>query len=97
MRRLAVLVAALALALAPPRAPRRRRCTRARTSIEDARTGEVLASSHANEQLPIASITKLMTVLRCARASQADDVVTVDRRAAIVGESTIELRSGRAA
>jgi D-alanyl-D-alanine carboxypeptidase len=31
--------------------------------VEDARTGEVLAASNADERLPIASITKLMTVL----------------------------------
>jgi serine-type D-Ala-D-Ala carboxypeptidase (penicillin-binding protein 5/6) len=31
--------------------------------VVDARTGDVLASSHAHERLPIASLTKLMTVL----------------------------------
>ena len=62
--------------------------------VEDARTGEVLASSHAHERLPIASITKLMTVLVTLEHHKLTDVVTVDPRAAAVGESTIDLRSG---
>jgi len=62
--------------------------------IEDARTGEVLASSNAHAQLPIASLTKLMTVLLTLQHHKLTDVVTVDPRAAAVGESTIDLRSG---
>jgi len=60
--------------------------------IEDARTGEVLAASHAHDHLPIASITKLMTVLVALNGHKLTDVVTVDPRAAAVGESTIGLR-----
>jgi D-alanyl-D-alanine carboxypeptidase (penicillin-binding protein 5/6) len=44
--------------------------------------------------LPIASITKLMTVIVALRHSRLDDVVTVSRRAAEVGESSIYLRKG---
>ena len=44
--------------------------------------------------LPIASITKLMTVLVALEHHKLTDVVTVDRRAAAVGESSIGLRSG---
>jgi serine-type D-Ala-D-Ala carboxypeptidase (penicillin-binding protein 5/6) len=62
--------------------------------VEDARTGEVLASSHAHERLPIASITKLMTVLVTLEHHKLSDVVTVDPRAAAVGESSIDLRAG---
>jgi D-alanyl-D-alanine carboxypeptidase (penicillin-binding protein 5/6) len=62
--------------------------------VQDARTGEVLASSHAHEQLPIASITKLMTVRIVLQHHKLSDVVTVDPRAASVGESTIRLRTG---
>jgi D-alanyl-D-alanine carboxypeptidase (penicillin-binding protein 5/6) len=62
--------------------------------IEDARTGDVLASSHAHERLPIASITKLMTVLVTLQHHKLTDVVTVDPRAAAVGESSIDLRAG---
>lgn len=62
--------------------------------IQDARTGEVLASYRAHARLPIASITKLMTVLIALEYHKLTDVVTVDPRAAIVGESTIDLRAG---
>ncbi len=61
--------------------------------VEDARTGEVLAASNADERLPIASITKLMTVLLTLEHHKLTDVVTVDPRAAAVGESTVDLRS----
>ena len=49
--------------------------------------------THANA-LPIASITKLMTVLVALERVDPDDVVTVDRAAAAVGESPISLRPG---
>jgi len=62
--------------------------------VVDARTGDVLASSHAHDRLPIASITKLMTVLLTLEHHKLADVVTVDPRAAAVGESSIELRAG---
>ncbi len=57
-------------------------------------TGEVLASRDADERLPMASITKLMTVLVALEHARPDDVVTVDRVAAAVGESSINLRAG---
>ena len=62
--------------------------------IEDARTGQVLAAYHAHARLPIASITKLMTVLVVLEHEHLNDVVTIDRRAAAVGESSIDLHSG---
>ena len=62
--------------------------------VEDARTGAVLASYHAHAHVPIASITKLMTVLIALERHKLTDVVTADPRAAIVGESTINLRPG---
>jgi D-alanyl-D-alanine carboxypeptidase (penicillin-binding protein 5/6) len=62
--------------------------------IEDARTGEVLAASNPHEHLPIASITKLMTVLLTLDHHKLTDVVTVDPRAAAVGESSANLRAG---
>jgi serine-type D-Ala-D-Ala carboxypeptidase (penicillin-binding protein 5/6) len=62
--------------------------------VTDARTGDVLASSNAHERLPIASITKLMTVLLALQHHKLGDVVTVDPRAASVGESTIDLAGG---
>jgi D-alanyl-D-alanine carboxypeptidase (penicillin-binding protein 5/6) len=62
--------------------------------VEDARTGEVLAASNPNAHLPIASITKLMTVLLTLDHHKLTDVVTVDPRASAVGESTANLRAG---
>ncbi|HEV8461430.1 MAG TPA: D-alanyl-D-alanine carboxypeptidase family protein [Gaiellaceae bacterium] len=62
--------------------------------VEDARTGEVIASSDSHERVPIASLTKMMTVLIALQSKKLSDVVTVDRRAAVVGESTINLRPG---
>lgn len=62
--------------------------------VEDARTGEVLAASRAHARLPIASITKLMTVLVTLERRKLRDVVIVDPRAAAVGESTVGLRGG---
>ena len=58
-------------------------------------TGEVLASHDARERLPIASITKLMTVLVALRKLSPDEMVTVYPRAAHVGESRIPLVPGQ--
>jgi serine-type D-Ala-D-Ala carboxypeptidase (penicillin-binding protein 5/6) len=89
-----LLVAAIALvAVAPARAG----VPPVRASaylVQDARTGEVLASYRAHDRLPIASITKLMTVLVVLQHHKLTDVVTVDPRAASVGESSIELQAG---
>ena len=60
--------------------------------IQDARTGDVLASYRPHAHLAIASITKLMTVLVALQHHKLTDVVDADPRAAIVGESTISLR-----
>jgi serine-type D-Ala-D-Ala carboxypeptidase (penicillin-binding protein 5/6) len=89
---LAVLLAAFclpgaALAGAPP-------VRAAAYMVEDARTGEVLDSSNAHLHRPIASLTKLMTVLLTLQHHKLTDVVTVDPRAAAVGESSIDLSSG---
>ena len=54
----------------------------------------MLVQHGADQQVPIASITKLMTVLVALERTEPDDVVVVDRRAAAVGESTIHLRAG---
>ncbi len=62
--------------------------------IEDARTGEVLGASNAHERVPIASITKLMTVLVTLEHRSLDDVIDVDPRAAAVGEASANLSPG---
>ena len=45
--------------------------------VENGATGEVLAREHPNTRVPIASITKLMTVLVALDAADVDDVVVV--------------------
>jgi D-alanyl-D-alanine carboxypeptidase (penicillin-binding protein 5/6) len=57
-------------------------------------TGEVLSQKRAWAHVPIASITKLMTVLVTLDHAQWNDVVRVRADAADVGESTINLRAG---
>jgi serine-type D-Ala-D-Ala carboxypeptidase (penicillin-binding protein 5/6) len=57
-------------------------------------TGEVLAQKHAWSRVPIASITKLMTVIVALEQTKWNDVVRVRSDAADVGESTINLRAG---
>ncbi len=98
MRRLACLAGVAAVACCTPALARAEAgappVQGAAYLVEDARTGEVLASSHVHEHLPIASLTKLMTVLLTLQHHKLTDVVTVDPRAAAVGESSIELRGG---
>ncbi|HEX6702144.1 MAG TPA: D-alanyl-D-alanine carboxypeptidase family protein [Gaiellaceae bacterium] len=62
--------------------------------VENAATGEVLARKADGARLPMASLTKLMTVDVALRRLQPDQVVTVAAGAASVGESTVELVPG---
>jgi D-alanyl-D-alanine carboxypeptidase (penicillin-binding protein 5/6) len=62
--------------------------------VENPATGEVLAQHGAWARAPIASITKLMTVLVTLDHAKWDDVVRVRSAAAAVGESTVNLRAG---
>ena len=92
--KLRLLVALAALALAAPAA--------AATPVVDARAylvmndanGEVLLARNAEDRLPIASITKLMTALVTLDRAEPDDVVSVDPDATGVRGSTIRLRAG---
>jgi D-alanyl-D-alanine carboxypeptidase (penicillin-binding protein 5/6) len=94
LRTLVVAVAALALAAgsASARAPS---VDAESWLVENPVTGEVLLHHHDREKLPIASITKLMTVLIVLEHEKLDDVVTVPAAAAKVGESTIGLIAGQ--
>jgi len=56
--------------------------------------GAVLAQQSAHQQRAIASITKLMTAIVVLEHARLDDVVRVSPRAAVLGEATVELRSG---
>jgi serine-type D-Ala-D-Ala carboxypeptidase (penicillin-binding protein 5/6) len=62
--------------------------------VENGATGEVLTAHAAARSVPIASITKLMTVLVTLEHARLDDVVTVSKRTSQVGESSIDLRPG---
>jgi D-alanyl-D-alanine carboxypeptidase (penicillin-binding protein 5/6) len=94
MRRL-LLVMAVALACAgAARAAVPNPDARAFTVV-NASTGEVLAARDAHARLPVASITKLMTVLVALQHLQPDEVVTVTAAAARVGEERIPLRAGQ--
>src|SRR6185437_5747292 len=57
-------------------------------------TGEVLASKNADAPVPIASITKLMTVIVALQHLKLDETVTVTAAAARVGEERIPLHAG---
>jgi serine-type D-Ala-D-Ala carboxypeptidase (penicillin-binding protein 5/6) len=93
MKRLLTIVAATLVLAAPAHAGAPPVRARAYLVLNSA-TGEVLASRSAQARVPIASITKLMTVLVTLEHAKLDDVVTVRRQAAAVGESTINLRVG---
>ncbi|MFN2629946.1 MAG: D-alanyl-D-alanine carboxypeptidase family protein [Gaiellaceae bacterium] len=94
VRGLIVVVAALSLCLtATARATPPRVDARAFV-VANAATGEILAERNAAARLPIASITKLMTVLVALEHLRLDEVVSVAAAAARVGESTIHLRAG---
>ena len=54
----------------------------------------MLAARGAHQRVPIASITKLMTVLVALEHAKLTDEVTVRPVAAGVGESSIGLRAG---
>ena len=62
--------------------------------VENGATGEVLLVHNARQRVPIASITKLMTVLLTLEHARLNDVVTVTRDAASVGESSANLWPG---
>jgi D-alanyl-D-alanine carboxypeptidase (penicillin-binding protein 5/6) len=62
--------------------------------VVNGKTGEVLSARNARARVPIASITKLMTVLIALEHVQLTDVVSVKASAAGVGESSIDLRTG---
>ena len=94
MTRVALLTALVALLLAPAAVGAGPSVQARAWIVQDARTGDVLAASSAHVRLPIASITKLMTVLVTLERRGLDDVVDVDRRAGSVGESSIELNGG---
>jgi D-alanyl-D-alanine carboxypeptidase (penicillin-binding protein 5/6) len=92
VRRLVVVLAALAL---QPSAAAASPTVDARAFlVENTSTGEVLAQHDAGARVPIASITKLMTVLVTLEHARPSDVVTVPRAGVGAGGSSIHLRAG---
>jgi serine-type D-Ala-D-Ala carboxypeptidase (penicillin-binding protein 5/6) len=91
----AAVLAALAFVTAAHAAATRPPPVLARAYIvENPATGEVLAQHSAWARVPIASITKLMTVLVTLDHARWRDVVRIRADAAAVGESTVHLRAG---
>jgi len=62
--------------------------------VENAATGEVLAAKAPRTRLPMASITKLMTVEVALEHIRPDAIVSVDPAVTSVGESTVDLAAG---
>jgi D-alanyl-D-alanine carboxypeptidase (penicillin-binding protein 5/6) len=89
---LLALAAALALAVVAAAAPPA--VDAEAYLVQNAGTGEVLASHDERERLPIASITKLMTAIVALEQASVEEVATVSARTASIGESTINLRPG---
>ena len=61
--------------------------------VQNGATGEVLLRRGDRQRVPVASITKLMTVLVATERARVTDVVTVDP-AALAGGSSVYLRPG---
>ena len=89
-----LLCIAAALALVPPALGARPSVNARAYVVEDGRTGEVLLAQNASGRSPIASLTKMMTVLVTLEHARLDDMVTISPQAAAVGESSIPLRAG---
>jgi serine-type D-Ala-D-Ala carboxypeptidase (penicillin-binding protein 5/6) len=93
LKRISVAAAA-AFALAAPVLAAPPQVTGRAYVVENGSTGEVLLAHDGRERVPIASITKLMTVLLTLEHARPDEVVTVAPEAAEVGESSANLRAG---
>lgn len=61
--------------------------------LADAQTGEILLSRNANQPLPPASTTKIMTALIVLERARPDEVVTVPA-SALIGDATMGLAAG---
>ncbi|MBE0068125.1 D-alanyl-D-alanine carboxypeptidase family protein [Thermoanaerobacterium thermosaccharolyticum] len=62
--------------------------------VMDQKSGRVLYEKNINEKLPMASTTKIMTLLLALEYGNLNDIVTVSKRAASVGGSSIWLAPG---
>ena len=80
--KLRLTLAALALFLVGAATASAPRVTAHAYLVQNGTTGDVLLASRARAKLPIASITKLMTVLVTLQHARLSDVVAVSGRAA---------------
>lgn len=62
--------------------------------VMDQKSGRVLYKKNIDEKLPMASTTKIMTLLLALEYGNLNDIVTVSKRAASVGGSSIWLTAG---
>jgi D-alanyl-D-alanine carboxypeptidase len=89
-----LLAALAALALAQPAFAVPPPVTARSWLVVDVSTGEVLTAHDAHARVPVASLTKLMTVLVATQRRSLDTPITVASDAAVVGESSVDLRVG---
>lgn len=93
--RLALATAALGLFASPALAATPPKVSADAYLVLNATTGEVLARHDAADRLPVASITKVMTVLVALERARPGETVTVSARAASVGGATAGLYPGQ--
>ncbi len=92
--RAVVLAAALAAAVHSSAAAATPSVDARAYEVVNAATGEVLLTRNARARLPMASVTKLMTVLVALERAKLGEVVTVDSDAVGVTGSGVRLRAG---
>ena len=92
-RRLLLVLVALAVAT-PAEAAVDPPSSSARAVLVATGAGEVLYERSAERELPMASITKLMTAIVVLERKRPDDLMTVRETAAGVGESSVHLLVG---
>jgi serine-type D-Ala-D-Ala carboxypeptidase (penicillin-binding protein 5/6) len=92
-RRLLLVLVALAAAT-PAEAAVDPPSSSARAVLVATGAGEVLYERNAERELPMASITKLMTAIVVLERKRPGDLMTVRETAAAVGESSVHLRVG---
>jgi serine-type D-Ala-D-Ala carboxypeptidase (penicillin-binding protein 5/6) len=92
--KLRLLVVFAFLALAAPAAAATPQVDARAYLVMNGANGEVLLARNADDRLPVASLTKLMTALLVTAHAKPKELVTVDRDAVGVTGSTIHLRTG---
>ena len=93
-RKTAALAAALLLALFPCTALAAPSTSAQAYAVVDGETGRVLFSKNAEEKLPMASTTKVMTCLVALERCSLDEIVTVDPAAAGLEGTSMYLSAG---